>query len=88
MSNMQMREKLRKITEAASDSDQVSEQSKNIGMIVFFILAGFGLLALVIFSFTLFIYGRYISALIASVATIFISYLLYKIQTADEIPKN
>lgn len=88
MSNMQMREKVRKITEAANDSKQISEESKKAGMLMFFILSGLCLLALVCFSLALLIYQHYLSAFISIIVTACFSYLLYKIQSADEIPKD
>lgn len=86
MSNMQMREKLRKITQAASDSKQIPEQTKRVGMMIFFLLIGLGLLAALIFSVVLIVYGHYLSALITLVATALIGYIGYRIQSADEIP--
>lgn len=86
MSNMQMREKLRKITEARGHSEQISEQAKQVGMTLFFLLAGIGLLALIIFSFVLFMNGRYLGASVTIALTVLIGFLLVKIYTADEIP--
>lgn len=86
MSNMQMREKLRKITQAVSHSEQIPEQTKRVGMAIFFIFFGLGLLAAFIFSVALFVYGHYLGALITLVMTSLIGYVWYKIQSADEIP--
>lgn len=88
MSNMQMREKLRKITQAASDSEQIPEHTKQAGMTVFFLLSVLGLFAMLVFLFSLIVYGHYIGAMITFIITSCIGYLLYKVKTADEIPKN
>lgn len=83
-----MREKLRKITAAAGNHEHISEQSKRAGMLTFFLFAGIGLLALICFSLALFIYQQYVGALITIAGTAFIGYLLYKIQSADDIPRD
>lgn len=85
MSNMQMREKLRKITHTASHSEQIPEQTKRVGMVIFFILAGSGILTTLIFSIALIVYGHYIGAFLTLVITGFTCYVLYKIQSADDI---
>lgn len=85
---MQMREKLRKITEAAKHHEQISEQSKTTGMRMFFVIAGIGLLLLVSFSLALLLYKHYIGAFITLVITAGIGYFLYKIQSADDIPED
>lgn len=86
MTNMQMRNKLRKITAAAKNSEQIPAHTKNIGMRIFFVLASIGVLAIIAFAVTLFIYGHWAGALITLGIALAIAYFVYKIQSAEEIP--
>lgn len=87
MSDMHMREKLRKVTEAARNSDQIPEHSKKIGLSIFFIFTFIGVLVIFAFAIALFIYGHLIAAFISLLTALFLLYLTIKLRSADDIPK-
>lgn len=84
--NMQMREKLRNLTTAAKNSEQIPEPPKKFGMFIFYLSAAIGVLAIFVFAIALFIYGHPIGAFITIAIALSVTYMLYKIQSADELP--
>lgn len=87
MSDMNMRDKLRKVTEAAKNSEQIPESSKKIGLSIFFIFTFIGILAIFALALSLFIYGHPIAAIIFVLIALFLLYVIIKIRSADDIPK-
>lgn len=87
MSDMHMRDKLRKVTEAARNSEQIPESSKKIGLSIFFIFTFIGVFSILSFAIALFIYGHPIAALISLLTALLLLYLTIKIRSADDIPK-
>lgn len=85
MSDMHLRNKLRKITEAAKNGEHIPERSKTIGMQLFFIFVAIGILGLLGLTVSLAIYGHLISALISFIITLSLFYPAYKLLTAEEI---
>ena len=62
MADMQLREKIKKIAAAAKQGDHIPERSKNIGLIIFLILFGCGIIVLFALAIGLMINGHFISA--------------------------
>ena len=85
MSDMNMRNKLTKITEAAKNGEHITERSKSIGFKVFLTLIVLGVIALVGLSVALLFYGHWISAVIFLLSAAIFSYALFKLITADDI---
>lgn len=85
MSDMQMRNKLRKITEAVKNGEHIPERSKTIGLRIFFIFAAIGLLGLVALVVALIIHGQWISALITFIIVSLLVYVVYKLVTAKDL---
>lgn len=85
MSQMPMREKLKKIAEAAKDGGRINERPKKIGLLIFFIFTAIGIIAIFAFAIVLLIHGYKISALISSLFATFLLYIAYKLITADDI---
>jgi CHASE2 domain-containing sensor protein len=85
MSDMNMRNKLTKITEAAKNGEHITERSKSIGFKVFLGFIVLGIVALVGLSTALLIYGHWISAVIFFLTSAVFSYALFKLITADDI---
>lgn len=88
MANMQMRDKLRKITAAAKNGEDIPEHSKKIGMTFFYVLTGIGIASMIAFAAALLIYGYRIGAFISFIVALLISYMTYKILSAEDIPKS
>lgn len=87
MADMHMREKLRKVTEAAKNSEQIPERSKKIGLSIFFIFTFIGIFAIFAFTLALLIYGHPIAALVSVLIALLLLYVMNKIRSADDIPK-
>lgn len=85
MSDMNMRNKLTKITEAAKNGEHITERSKSIGFKVFLAMIVLGIIALVGLSLALLFYGHWISAVIFLLTSAVFSYALFKLITADDI---
>ena len=86
MSDMHMRDKLRKVTEAAKNSEQIPEQSKKIGLSIFFIFTFVGVFMIFVLALTLYIYGHLLAALITLLTALLLLYLTVKLRSADDIP--
>lgn len=87
MADMHMREKLRKVTEAAKNSEQIPERSKKIGLSIFFTFTFIGIFAIFAFALALLIYGHPIAALVSVLIALLLLYVMNKIRSADDIPK-
>lgn len=85
MSDINMRNKLTKITEAAKNGEQITERSKSIGFTVYLAFIVLGIMALVGLSTALLFYGHWISAVIFFLTSALFSYALFKLITADDI---
>lgn len=85
MSDMHMREKLRKVTKAAEQGAFVPEKTKKIGLILF--LSFFVIAILVLFALMIgFIVNQNpITATITAFVAIFLAFCVYKIITTDDI---
>lgn len=88
MSNIQMREKLRKVTKAVVNHEAIPDRTKNIGLLILFIFTGLGILSLFGFAAILFLYKKWLAAFITTGVASVISFITYKIQSADELPEN
>lgn len=87
MSNMHMRDKLRKVTEAAKNSEQIPESSKEIGLLIFFIFSFIGIFCVFALAFIFLLYGHWLSAFITVGIALLFLYIAIKIRTAADIPK-
>ncbi|MCZ2260656.1 hypothetical protein [Sporosarcina sp. G11-34] len=85
MPDMQLRHKLRKVMDVASNGEQIPKRPKKIGFLIFSICAGIGLVGLLAFAVALTIYTHYISAAITFIIVGFLFYSTYKLITAKDI---
>ena len=85
MADMQLRDKMKKISEAAKHGDRVPERSKNAGLVVFLILIGCGIIVMLALAIGLMISKHFIgAAVICSIAAL-LTYSIYKMMKADDI---
>ena len=85
MSDMHMKNKLAKITEAAKNGKHITERTKSIGFKVFLVFVALGIMVIVGLSAALLFYGHWISSVIFFLISAVFSYALYKLMTADDI---
>ena len=85
MADMQLREKIQKIAAAAKQGDSIPERSKNIGLIIFLILFGCGVLVLFALSIGLMMNGHFISAVVIFLIAALLTYSVIKMITAEDI---
>lgn len=85
VSDMQLRHKLRKVMDVASNGEQIPKRPKKIGFLIFSIFAGIGLVGLFALVVALTIYTHYIAALITFIITGLLAYSTYKLITAKDI---
>ena len=85
MADMQLREKMKKVSEAAKHGDQVPERSKSIGLIVFLILIICGIVVMLSLTIGLFLNKHFISATATLVIAGLLVYSVFKIMKADDI---
>ncbi|WP_172371261.1 hypothetical protein [Sporosarcina jiandibaonis] len=85
MSDMNMRNKLIKITEATKNGEHVTERAKSIGFTVFLAFIALGIIALVGLSTALLFYGYWIIAVIFIIISGLFSYAMFKLITAGDI---
>ncbi|MBO0601297.1 hypothetical protein I2483_06460 [Sporosarcina sp. E16_3] len=85
MADMQLRDKMKKISEAAKHGDRVPERSKNAGLVVFLILIGCGIIVMLALAIGLMISKHFLgAAVICSIAAL-LTYSIYKLMKADDI---
>ena len=85
MADMQLREKIKKITAAAKHGNNIPERSKNIGLIIFLILFGCGILVLFALTIGLMMNGHFISAVVIFLIAVLLTYSIIKMMTAEDI---
>ncbi len=85
MADMQLREKIQKIAAAAKQGDNIPERSKNIGLIIFLILFGCGILVLFALTIGLMMNGHFISAVVLFLIAALLTYSIIKMITAEDI---
>lgn len=85
MADMQLREKIKKITAAVKQGDNIPERSKNIGLIIFLILVGCGILVLFVLAIGLMMNGHFISAVVIFLIAALLTYSVIKMITAEDI---
>lgn len=88
MSNKQMRDKIRNITKAVENHEEIPERTKNIGLSIFFLFAGLGIFMIFSLSMIALFYKKYIISLITALIASGLGYLLYKIYTAQPLPED
>ncbi|WP_203248395.1 hypothetical protein [Sporosarcina beigongshangi] len=86
MADIQLREKIKKIAAAAKQSENIPERSKNIGLVIFLILFGSGILVLVALAVGLMINTHFISAVVVFLIAMLLTYSIIKMMTAEDIP--
>ncbi|REB05958.1 hypothetical protein DVB69_13515 [Sporosarcina sp. BI001-red] len=82
MSNVPIREKVKRIAEAAKDGDTYSESSKSAGMLFFYGIFGIAILFLIALTFGLAQGGHYIGSAICLVAGGGLGFVLLKLARA------
>ncbi|WP_342513299.1 hypothetical protein MKY34_00480 [Sporosarcina sp. FSL K6-1522] len=85
MANMQLREKMKTITEAAKHGDRVPERSKNAGLIILLLLFGCGIIVLFALAIGLVINGHLISAGVTFLLAALLTFSVIKMIKADDI---
>ena len=85
MADMQLREKIKKIVATAKHGDNIPERSKNIGLIIFLILFGCGIIVLFALSIGLIMNGHFISAVVIFLIATLLTYSVIKMITAEDI---
>ena len=85
MSDMHMKNKLAKITEAAKNGKHITERTKSFGFKVFLVFVALGIAVLIGFSAALLFYGHRIGAVIFFLLSAAFSYAMFKLITADDI---
>lgn len=85
MADIQLREKIKKIAAAAKQGDNIPERSKNIGLIIFLILFGCGIIVLFALTIGLILNGHIISAVVIFLIAALLTYSIIKMMTADDI---
>lgn len=86
MSDMHMREKVRKVTEAAKQSDHVPEQTKKAGFMLFILFSTIGILLLFALTTGFIMNDNLIAAILTGLIALFLVYCVYKLLTTDDIP--
>jgi uncharacterized membrane protein len=85
MADMHLREKMKKVTEAAKQNDMVPENSKQIGLLLFLFI----MIVVIIFLCALFVgflvNNHPISAVITILIAILLAYSSFKMMKADDI---
>ncbi|MCZ2257475.1 hypothetical protein [Sporosarcina sp. G11-34] len=86
MADMHLQGKMRKVKEAAKQGSYVPESSKRIGLVIFLLFFGIGILVLAALAVTFIVIKSFIAAMITGVITLFLMYCVYKILTTDDMP--
>ncbi|MBD7908662.1 hypothetical protein [Sporosarcina gallistercoris] len=82
MSNVPIREKVKRIAEAAKDGESYSESSKSAGMLFFYSIFGIAMLFLIALTIGLAQGGHYIGSAICLVAGGGLGFILLKLARA------
>lgn len=85
MANWQLREKLQKVSEAAKQENNLSERSKNTGLLVLLALFGMAIIVLFALSIGLVFNGHLLSAMIIFSIAALLTYSIFKVMQADNI---
>ncbi|HJF33201.1 MAG TPA: hypothetical protein K8V56_15680 [Sporosarcina psychrophila] len=85
MADMQLREKMKKVSEAAKHGNLMPERSKNAGLIVFLILSGCGIIIMFSLAIGLILNKYFIGATVVFGIVALLVYSIYKIMKADNI---
>lgn len=85
MADMQLREKMKKVSEAAKHGNRMPERSKNAGLIVFLILSGCGIIIMFALAIGLILKKYFIGATVVFCIAALLVYSIYKIVKADNI---
>ncbi len=85
MADMQLRDKMKKISEAAKHGNRVPERSKNAGLVVFLVFTLCVIIVMLALAIGLMISKHFTgAAVICSIATL-LTYSVYKMMKADNI---
>ncbi len=85
MADMQLREKMKKVSEAAKHGNQVPERSKRIGLIVFLPLIGCSIVIMLSLTIGLFLNKHLINATLILVIAGLLVYSVDKMMKAHDI---
>ena len=85
MADIQLRDKIKKIAAAAKQGDTIPERSKNVGLIIFLLLFGCGIIVLFALTIGLMMNGHFISAVVIFLIAALLAYSVIKMITAEDI---
>ena len=85
MSNLHLREKMKKIMEASKNSDQIPERSKHVGFIIFLLFIAIAIIALLALTVSFIVNGMLVIAIITLLITALLAYSTFKMMKADDI---
>jgi hypothetical protein len=85
MADMQLREKIKKIAAAAKHGNNIPERSKNVGLIIFLVLFGSGIIVLFALTIGLMMNGHFIIAVVLFLIAALLTYSIIKMVSADNI---
>ncbi|NYF23430.1 hypothetical protein [Sporosarcina sp. JAI121] len=85
MVDMQLREKLKKVSEAAKHGDRLPERSKNAGLVVFLLLIGIGIIVLSALAIGLALAEHALSAAVIFSIAALLAFSVFKVMRADDV---
>ena len=85
MSDMHLKGKMRKVTEAAKQGTYVTERSKKAGLVLFLLFIGIGVIVLLALMIGFIKNENPVAATVTSLLAVFLTYCVYKLITTDDI---
>ncbi|MBO0588783.1 hypothetical protein [Sporosarcina sp. E16_8] len=85
MADMQLRDKMKKVSEAAKHGNRVPERSKNAGLIVFLIFILCVIIVMLALAIGLMISKHFLGAAVICSFAALLTYSVYKMMKADNI---
>ena len=85
MADMQLRDKMKKVSEAAKNGNRVPERSKNAGLVVFLLLIGCGIIVMLALAVGLIISKHFIGATVIFSIAVLLLYSIYKMIKAEDL---
>jgi hypothetical protein len=85
MADMQLRQKMKKVSEAAKHGAKVPERSKNAGLVVFLFFIGCGIIVMLALAIGLIISKHIIGAAVFFSIAALLTYSVFKMMKADDI---
>ena len=85
MADMQFRDKMKKVSEAAKHGNRMPERSKNAGLVIFLIVIGCGIIVMLALAIGLMISNHLIGATVICSFAALLTYSVFKMMRADNI---